>query len=461
MSAAQNAPPLINERWRMLEHLFDAVAVVDNFRQIQYYNDCFRELAQIGPADNIGVDAVEILELPSSCWDSLKIPAVDDEPQIHSVPFAFTRGASGFAQVIIDRIPKESTGSKDLYLCIMRDITFEMKSKTQLHEYQKMITELRRSHAEAHFLWRLAMETPIYLEPAAVLVTIAKRLKDELVFADASFLSLPETDDGSPEPILSDLRIGSRIRQIAQSLVPTLRKKASRIEIFSMDFQPYGTFWIVNFRPKVERPFFLLVRSQESAKESNRKAFLEPLAQQVMSWLDNRAMYVSSVTDALTGLYNRRHFDSRFSVECLLARERKMILSLILIDIDHFKKVNDSYGHQTGDTVLKSVANTLKSVLRTSDIIARIGGEEFAVLVFDTSPKDAVIAAEKVRKAIESNPIPTADHGPISVTISAGIAGYLDARDTPASVFKAADEALYKAKDAGRNRTICTGIEST
>jgi diguanylate cyclase (GGDEF)-like protein len=170
-------------------------------------------------------------------------------------------------------------------------------------------------------------------------------------------------------------------------------------------------------------------------------------------------MYVSSVTDSLTGLYNRRHFDSRFSVECLLARERKMILSLILFDIDHFKKVNDTYGHQTGDIVLKAVSGALKAVLRTSDIIARIGGEEFAVLLFDTSPKDAIVAAEKVRRAVEAMSIPVTGHDPLKVTLSAGIAGYLDARDTPASVFKSADESLYKAKASGRNQTICHSAE--
>lgn len=446
-------------RWRLLEHLFDAVAVIDRRRHLKYANERFRKLAQIpDPTPLTSVDASEYIELPMSCWGTLDETTSMEVPRIHSVPFTFRGGAKGFAHVFIDPIPVDLAGERGLFLCVLRDITFEIQSRTQLDENERLIGELRRRHTEAQFLWRLSTETPYYLEPSVLLSTIAKKLKDELGFEDACFLQIPEDDNGQPEPILQDVRVGSRVRAVAMSLVPTLRKKKNRSEVFCEEFDLYGTFWVTYFRPKLEKPFFLLARSEKSARDSNRRPLLEPLATQITSWLDNRSVYLSSITDSLTGLFNRRHFDSRFAVECLLARERQVVVSLVLIDIDFFKKVNDSFGHPVGDAVLKAVSKTLKTVLRTSDIIARVGGEEFAALLFDTTPQDAVFAAEKIRKAIAETPIPLPGFNQdIRVTVSLGIAGFIESHDTPESVYGAADGALYKAKGSGRNCTILSG----
>jgi diguanylate cyclase (GGDEF)-like protein len=455
-----STPPLNAEierlRWRALEHLFDATVVIDSLRRIHFANDRFRKLALItAETSPVGKDVTQFLDIPSSCWESVKAPASSTTPHWHSVPFAFQGSAKGFSQVVIDRLPRDPADPLELFICVLRDITMELQSKSQLDQNERVIAELRRSHAEAQFLWRLSMETPIYLEPAAVLAMIAKKLKDELGFDDASFMQVPDSDDGLAEPVVPDRRLGSRLREVAHSLVPTLRKKESRTEVWSMDYGGYGTFWITNFRPKLEKPFFLLARSELSAKDSNRKGFLEPLAMQITGWLDNRSMYISSITDSLTGLFNRRHFDSRLTVECVLARERQMILSLILVDIDFFKKINDSFGHQVGDTVLKSTALAIRSVLRTTDITARVGGEEFGVLLFDTSPRDAKIAAEKIRKKIAETRVPLPGFNQtINVTVSCGIAGYMGLQDSPEAVYKAADEALYKAKGSGRNCII-------
>jgi diguanylate cyclase (GGDEF)-like protein len=456
MSTSPINPEQERLRWRALEHLFDATIVVDSARRLYFANERFRKLAQItGTEIPFGTDVADFLDIPASCWESIRAPASSTTPHWHSVPFAFNDGAKGFSQIVVDRLPRDASDTTELFICVLRDLTLEMQSKSQLDQNERVIAELRRSHAEAQFLWRLSMETPIYLEPAAVLGMIGKKLKDELGFEDASFMHVPDSDEGLAEPVMPDLRLGSRLREVAHSLVPTLRKKQSRTEVWSLDYGTYGTFWITNFRPKLEKPFFLLARSVLSVKDSNRKGFLEPLAMQITGWLDNRSMYISSITDSLTGLFNRRHFDSRFAVECLLARERQMILSLILVDIDFFKKINDSFGHQVGDTVLKTTALAIKSVLRTTDITARVGGEEFGVLLFDTSPRDAKIAAEKIRKKIAETPVPLPGFNQtITVTVSCGIAGYLGLHDSPEAVFRAADDALYKAKNSGRNCII-------
>ncbi len=446
----------IDSRWKILEHLFDAVAVITRDRRMIYSNQRFRKLAQIADAMPMNeIDVVTCLTLPENFWDIIKDPTSGAPPRVQSIPFSFRGGLKGFAQVFIDPVPKVEDSHPDLYLCVLHDITFEIQSRTQIDESERVINELRRRHAEAQFLWRLSTETPIYLEPQALLGTIVKKLKEDLGFSDACFMTIPEEENAQPTPIGGDFRVGSRLREVAVNLLPTLRKKKGRSDVFSEETETYGTFWITSFRPKLEKPFFLLARSAQTAQDSNRRPLLDPLASQVTGWLDNRAVYLSSITDSLTGLFNRRHFDSRFAVECILARERQNIMSLMIVDIDFFKKINDSFGHQIGDLVLKSAATTLRAAIRNTDITARVGGEEFAALLFDTNPQDAMIAAEKVRKKIADTPIPLPGFDQeIRITVSIGIAGFDSEFSTPESVYRTADTALYKAKSSGRNMII-------
>lgn len=446
----------IDHRWRILEHLFDAVGVITRDRRLVYSNQRFRKLAQIADAMPVSdIDVTTCLTLPENFWDIVRDPSSGAPPRVQSLPFSFRGGLKGFAQVFIDPITKLHATEPDLYLCVLHDITFEIQSRTQIDESERVINELRRRHAEAQFLWRLSTETPIYLEPTALLSTIVRKLKEDLGFADACFMSIPEEEGVQPAPLGGEFRIGSRIREVASSLMPTLRRKTGRSEVFSEETESYGTFWVTSFRPKLEKPFFLLCRSSQTAQDSNRRPLLDPLAIQVTGWLDNRAVYLSSITDSLTGLFNRRHFDSRLAVECILARERQNIMSLMIVDIDHFKKINDSFGHQVGDAVLKAAAHTLRNAIRTTDITARVGGEEFAALLFDTNPQDALVAAEKVRKKIAETPIPLPGFNQdIRITVSIGIAGFENDISTPENVFRTADQALYKAKASGRNMII-------
>lgn len=151
-------------------------------------------------------------------------------------------------------------------------------------------------------------------------------------------------------------------------------------------------------------------------------------------------------TDSLTSLYNRRKFDELIQYEIERERRYKTGLSLILCDIDHFKQINDNYGHGVGDDVLKEFVGKVKSAIRQTDIFARWGGEEFAILVPDASADIAMSIAEKIRALIESN-VFTVDR---TITASFGVAILLEKEDKD-SLIKRADHALYSAKDDGRN----------
>lgn len=185
-------------------------------------------------------------------------------------------------------------------------------------------------------------------------------------------------------------------------------------------------------------------------------SYLEQLTRQ-SSITINRANTYSKVLqyatlDALTNLNNRRQFEIRLKQEIATTKRQKTPLCAMMIDIDFFKKVNDTYGHASGDEVLRTAASVIKAQLRESDIPARYGGEEFAVLLPYTHIEEAVIVGERLRKAVEETPI-FIDKKNINVTISMGLAEF-GQEENGEELFKRADSALYEAKESGRNR-VC------
>jgi diguanylate cyclase (GGDEF)-like protein len=159
-----------------------------------------------------------------------------------------------------------------------------------------------------------------------------------------------------------------------------------------------------------------------------------------------------ATVDALTGLRNRRWLDQTMGRMAARFTRSHSAVSAILLDVDHFKKFNDSFGHAAGDHVLRFVAQTLSSCLRPTDVSARFGGEEFVVLMPDTDLKGAVVAAERVRRAIaEAHHLAFDGKMLGSVTVSIGVAS-LEGHDGAAPWLRTADAALYRAKERGRNR---------
>ena len=208
-------------------------------------------------------------------------------------------------------------------------------------------------------------------------------------------------------------------------------------------------------RAQVEqlRQFFDLTESREGKKIIAELERLEEL----------------SLTDFLTGLYNTRYFVARLTEELERAKRHQTHLSLIFCDIDFFKKVNDRYGHQFGDCVLKEIGQLLVSKvddikiiarLRKSDVVARYGGEEFVVILPETSKKDAVEVAERMRQAIADHRFQFKGEG-VSVTMSFGVAESPEDSVDCDDLIMCADSAMYQAKKSGRNRVKAYGSDST
>lgn len=175
---------------------------------------------------------------------------------------------------------------------------------------------------------------------------------------------------------------------------------------------------------------------------------------QFMRELD--AIRSESMTDALTGVANRKSFDMTLDQEIAKAKSTGLPLCFCMIDIDHFKRYNDTFGHQAGDMVLKMVAGLFKNEVRNCDHVARYGGEEFVLILPDTSPAVAIEVAERIRRSLMKKEFISRSTGASmgKITISAGI-GIFKPEDSAESLIERADTCLYAAKGSGRNRVLC------
>jgi diguanylate cyclase (GGDEF)-like protein len=182
---------------------------------------------------------------------------------------------------------------------------------------------------------------------------------------------------------------------------------------------------------------------------------LAMLALQAAEALQRTRLYEQAerlaTTDGLTGLSNRRHFNAQLAARSREAERYRKPLSLLLLDIDHFKKVNDAHGHPAGDAVLRGVALVAQKEARETDLSARYGGEEMALILPETDARGALVMAERIRAAVAAAQHPT-ESGALRVTVSVGVATSPSDGESPEALLEAADKALYRAKQGGRNR---------
>ncbi|MEL7312210.1 MAG: DUF484 family protein [Pseudomonadota bacterium] len=180
----------------------------------------------------------------------------------------------------------------------------------------------------------------------------------------------------------------------------------------------------------------------------------------------NRARLLrSGFTDVLTGWFNRRYLQVRLSEEVARARRHRLPLCCLFLDIDHFKRVNDEFGHHAGDVVLAECAHRIDAQIRSSDVAARFGGEEFVILLPETEVEDAMALAERIRSAVAERSVEVQGEAPLSITVSIGVARALpyeasgDLKTLGERLIKRADLAMYAAKSAGRNQ-VCAAADA-
>lgn len=226
-----------------------------------------------------------------------------------------------------------------------------------------------------------------------------------------------------------------------------------------MDEEKMGIFPIVG-----EKSLLGCVVAHSNIDKLSKKEidYIEQLTKQSSITIHRANVYGEvlqhATLDALTGLNNRRQFEARLNQEVATAKRQQKPLCAMMIDVDFFKKVNDTYGHVAGDIVLKNIANTIKSELREYDIASRYGGEEFSILLPYTKIEEAYLVGQRLRQAVEKNTmsIPSEKGEPskiINVSISVGVYEFKP-EDTPQALYENADKALYQAKTSGRNQVV-------
>jgi diguanylate cyclase (GGDEF)-like protein len=202
--------------------------------------------------------------------------------------------------------------------------------------------------------------------------------------------------------------------------------------------------------------YVLLENDQPDAYKQSRAKLAQALVDEAGIAMENARLFQEverlSTTDPLTGLYNRRYFESAGEREISLANRHQTPLMMLMLDIDHFKLVNDTYGHGTGDIVLAEVAENCRRLLRTTDLNVRLGGEEFGFLCPNTSADGALTLGERIRKTIEEYTF-DAQNTKLHTTVSIGVAGFSHGVDKMLDLIRKSDQALYQAKSNGRNRT--------
>jgi two-component system cell cycle response regulator len=197
-------------------------------------------------------------------------------------------------------------------------------------------------------------------------------------------------------------------------------------------------------RPVDKNEMMARVRTQ-----IRRKRFADRLRDNVQLTIE------MAITDGLTGLYNRRYLERHLATLVAHALARGKPLSLLALDIDYFKSVNDGFGHAAGDDVLREFARRIRKAVRNIDLACRLGGEEFVVAMPDTDAALSLLVGERLRQKIASDPFVIPGSGQkLTVTVSIGVSSLQSAEDTPEALLKRADDALYQAKRDGRNRVV-------
>ncbi|MFN3437066.1 MAG: diguanylate cyclase [Acidovorax sp.] len=297
--------------------------------------------------------------------------------------------------------------------------------------YLTAATQLQPRNAASDLGWRIVARQPV-----------------ELAFAEANRTVRLALGIGLAAALLASVLAWMAARRLSDDLY-ALARAASAVEAGKQGADIpalHSNREVSQLSVALGRMTHRLLAAREAMEEKVRLRTLELEAA-------NRALDLQARTDALTGLLNRRGFETQMAFGLAMARRSGRPLSLITVDVDHFKRVNDTYGHEAGDEVLRRLARTLEERLRGSDVVARLGGEEFVVLLPDTDLAGAQAIAQALVKAMAEQQDPVVG----TITVSAGVASMRGVQDNGTDILRRGDAALYEAKGQGRNR-VCVEV---
>lgn len=254
------------------------------------------------------------------------------------------------------------------------------------------------------------------------------------------------------QKIAPDVGIAGKVFTEKKSIITNLGGNDPRFNQFGPDSH-VSSLICVPLIAKGECIGIINITNKKNGKLFNKKdlEFVEALANQAAIAVDNAQLYELATKDGLTKLYIHRHFYYLLESEIKRVQRYHHVLSLIIMDIDNFKNVNDTYGHLVGDMVLKEIANAIQKTIRHVDIPARYGGEEFTVILPETTAASALVIAERIREKISQIAVKVDENTFVRPTVSMGVAEYPNAADNVKELIDYADKALYVSKENGKN----------
>jgi diguanylate cyclase (GGDEF)-like protein/PAS domain S-box-containing protein len=402
----------------------------DEAGRLVYYNQTCADRFNIGRRAWLGKTAFDL-------WPTVLAEEVDAQDkailagQNATVFEVRTPGADNeFVDWKSYRFPFVDASGRKYLAGVAMDVTNEKKTAKALHESEKRFRDLLDN-----------MQEMVHsLSPDGKLLFANRAWREKLGYSEAEIPALHLSQILHPDERERSATIFERA--ISGEPFKNLPNKLVTKDGIPIFVEADIAWRFEDGKPVESRTLFRDV-TERNHKDRQIKLYQEQIEEA------NRRLSLLAVTDELTGLNNRRALQGKLEEEFRLSRRYEHPLSLLMIDVDHFKKFNDSYGHLAGDEVLKGVALWLRDLVRTTDFVARFGGEEFAVILPNTGLGGALLLAERVRAAI-ARPRPDLK----SVTISIGVAALTSDHSDVNALVSNADEALYRAKAEGRNRVL-------
>ncbi len=393
-----------------------------------------------------------------------------------AVPLLDRRGGHVRGALLVDRMEAVPFGDEDERLLstlageVLRAVEGERvlaslkAARDEKERFYAAIEKLNRASSGPEVVETLLQAAREMVELSFAAITLVER-EGETVRHRVARCSLPQAEGGAGR--IEGLVFADNVGLVSQAVkldaaLPGRELKLDATVIFDEQTRLRGlsSLKVLPIRAGKRVVGTLVAGRRRGALSAEELRQLEVVALQAGASLERAELFDRTermaTTDGLTGLVNHRTFQERFDARLAEASRYGRRLSLLLTDIDHFKSVNDTYGHPVGDQVLRGVAALLGQEARTTDLVARYGGEEFAIVMPETDAAGARVIAERIRERVAAA-VSETGLGPLRVTVSIGLATFPADGDRKARLVEAADGALYAAKRGGRNRTVAAG----
>jgi len=449
--------------YNIFNNLLESIVVVDQNFSVVYANEAFSLLINL-PLKRIlkNKKFFEIMHTDDSLLQNIdELHKVLDSTPYKEITFTSPQGQIGTIQYSLQKLNAES---ENHWLFFFRDVTLEQqlqrKYKRELSEKETLIDKLRNSLLETEFRYKINEITSSCFDVNEVINSLTSIFKDLFLCENSASIIFDQKNitihlaSGEKNVFKQDdfsffETYDFNNYKLDEQLIIRLKQwlhwndLASQVYYVPLKSQKNVMGMLIFYKPKIA-----------NFNEAKLCEMLKSIQEHISLVLDNFLLYEKSVRDGLTNLYNVRFFKSSLLKELKRTRRHERCCSLIMIDLDFFKKINDSHGHPTGDSVLRKVADIFLDCTRETDIVSRCGGEEFSIILPETPSDGALIVAEKIRKTTEETKFYSTANIQISVTLSLGIATFPEDAEVIESLTDKADQALYSAKHGGRNRVV-------